>query len=75
MLEIKKLKFVDFKVQGVKGNEEEGYSFNVQLIFQTELTIFKRSMAMILSIKLWMTGIRLLDSYMRENILYMKICL
>ena len=23
MLEIKKLKFVDFKVQGVKGNEEE----------------------------------------------------
>ena len=33
MLEIKELKFVDFKVQGVRGNEDDGYSFDVQLIF------------------------------------------
>ena len=33
MLELKKLKFVDFKVRGVKGNEEDGYGFEVQLIF------------------------------------------
>lgn len=33
MLELKKLKFVDFKVEGVQGNADDGFSFQVKLIF------------------------------------------
>lgn len=33
MLELKKMKFVDFKVHGIKELEEDGFAFDVQLIF------------------------------------------